>query len=283
MKIRLTTLTMALGIFASLFAEKTVQASENSVENLPLFQQAKKSDERRYQFAIDHGASVHLTPNGKSFYVLYLPPDAKADTPFIFTLHGHAGNAFNEIFLWQSECAKRGIGIIALQWWFGGGEKMDDYYSPKQISEIMETVLADNKVAEHRVLLHGFSRGSANIYGVTAFEKAAKPGQKDYVLLTVANAGKASPDFPVNKDIEKGVFGAAPFANTHWVTFGGALDPHPDRDGLAGMREAQVWVKKYGGTIDLAIEDAKSDHGGFHRNKENMKAALDVFEKLLKK
>jgi hypothetical protein len=35
--------------------------------------------------------------------------------------------------------------------------------------------------------------------------------------------------------------------------------------------------------VDLLIEDPKGDHGGFHRNPENMKAALDVFEKLLVK
>ncbi|MBI3828025.1 MAG: hypothetical protein HY291_00820 [Planctomycetes bacterium] len=194
------------------------------------------------------------------------------------TLHGHAGNAFNEFFLWHAEAAKRGCAIVALQWWFGKGESPEDYYTPKELYAESESILRGLKAPPHSVLLHGFSRGSANIYGVTAYDRSSK---NDFVLLTIANSGKASPDFPVNKDIDQGVFGAKPFDGTHWVLYAGAADPHPDRDGVAGMREARDWVTKHGGTVERLIEDPQGGHGGFHRNPENMRTALDVFEKLL--
>jgi hypothetical protein len=249
-------------------------------ETLPLFQKAKQASPQRYQFAVDRHAILQTTPDGKSFYLLWLPEGSgpEAIPPLIVTLHGHGSWVFDEFFLWQPHLAKRGYGILALQWWFGQGERMNDYYLPRQIHEIMETALAQRHVPPRRALLHGFSRGSANIYGVTAFDRAAK---QHYVLLTVANAGKPGRDFPVNMDIDDGRFGTQPFADTHWVLYAGAKDPHPDRDGIAGMREARDWIKRLGGTVDLLIEDPNGDHGGFHRNPDNLNAALDLFARLL--
>ncbi|MEK7439512.1 MAG: hypothetical protein AABZ78_01825, partial [Chloroflexota bacterium] len=62
----------------------------------------------------------------------------------------------------------------------------------------------------------------------------------------------------------------------------GMKDPNPDRDGCTGMDEARKWVMGYGGTVDLFIQDPNGDHGAFHRNPNNVNAALDVFDKLLK-
>ena len=94
---------------------------------------------------------------------------------------------------------------------------------------------------------------------------------------SIANAGKPGTDFPINVDIQRGKFGSAPFAETHWVMVCGQHDPHPDRDGCSGMREARDWVTTYGGVVDLLIEDPDGDHGAFHKNPANVNAALDVF------
>lgn len=255
-------------------------AAQQDVETLPLFQQAKKANPKRHQFAVDQHATFHLTPDGKSFYVRWLPPkaDERKTVPLVVTLHGHASWAIDEFALWHAALAKRGYGIIALQWWFGQGEKPNDYYRPKELYDIVATVLRERKAVPGSVLLHGFSRGSANIYGVTAFDRASNDR---FVLLTVANAGRAAPDFPVNRDIDAGRFGEKPFEGTHWVLYAGALDENPDRDGIPGMRQSRDWVVKHGGIVERLIEDPKGDHGGFHRNPENMNAALDIFARLL--
>lgn len=252
---------------------------EIDVEKLPLFIQGKKADAERYQFAVDKKARFLPTPDGKSFYILWYPDgtDPMNPPPMIVTLHGHGSWAFDEFHLWQPHIAKAGYGIIALQWWFGQGEKMDDYYLPREIVHNMTAILRELKIGPHKIMAHGFSRGSANIYGVTVLDNQSDK----FILLTVANAGKAGTDFPINRDIQNGLFGPRPFEGTHWITFAGALDPHPDRDGIAGMREAQGWIKRFGGTIDCAIEDEKAGHGGFHRNPANIKTALDTFNKLL--
>jgi hypothetical protein len=140
----------------------------------------------------------------------------------------------------------------------------------------MDDVLRRTGAKPGTVMLHGFSRGSANSYAVAAFDR--KTGN-NYFALCVANAGKPGLDFPPNKDIENGRLGPSPLAGTHWVTYAGGKDPHPERDGIQGMRDAAEWIKAYGGTVDLMIEDPEGGHGGFHHNPENVKKALDAFKR----
>jgi len=247
-------------------------------ESVPLFQKGMKESADRYKFAVQQGAKFITTPDGKSFYVLWYPQGTTESSrpPMIVTLHGHGSWAFDEFYLWQPYAAKRGYGIIALQWWFGGGETTSDYYQPQEIYGIFDTALREQKIKAGTVLFHGFSRGSANSYGVTALDRDSK---NNYFALTISNAGKAATDFPINGEIARGKFGAKPFTSTHWVMVCGMKDPNP---GCPGMDEARKWVTQYGGSVDLFIQDPNGDHGAFHRNPNNVNAALDVFDKLLK-
>ncbi|HBC87656.1 MAG TPA: hypothetical protein DCZ94_11925 [Lentisphaeria bacterium] len=257
----------------------TLQKDDNSVEKLPLFIKAREASAERYKFAAGKGAQILPTPDGRSFYILWFPKgtSSKNPPPMIFTLHGHGSWAFDEFFLWQPHIAKAGYGIVALQWWFGEGEKPNDYYLPREIVHNMAKILGVQNIAKRSVLAHGFSRGSANIYGVTALDNKTDK----FIFMTIANAGKAGDDFPINREIENGLLGPQPLKDTLWITYAGANDPHPDRDGIAGMRKAQDWIKRYGGSIVSAIEDAKGDHGGFHRNPANVENALDTFKRSL--
>ena len=251
-----------------------------SVAAQTLLAQARAANPTRYQFALDQGARIAPTGDGKSFYVLWFPPYFQT-TPhraMIATLHGHASWAFDEFYLWQPYAAQRGYAILALQWWFGGGEKITDYYLPQAMYPIFESVFRQHNIQAGNVLLHGFSRGSANIYAITALDRDTR---QNFFGLTIANAGMASPDFPPNLEITSGKFGNAAFAGTHWVMYCGEHDPNPNRDGCPAMRQTRDWVTKFGGTLYLLIEDKNGDHGGFHRNPVNVTAALDVFARLL--
>ena len=97
-------------------------------ETLTIFQTAMEKDAQRYQFALDHGARFVTAPDARAFYIIWYPPGASAaePPPMIATIHGHGSYAFDEFFLWQPYAQERGYGIIALQWWFGTGEKMGD-------------------------------------------------------------------------------------------------------------------------------------------------------------
>jgi hypothetical protein len=247
----------------------------------PLFEQAKSQSASRMSYVQENHARVELTSDGKSFYVWWLPQGTSPENPppMIVTIHGHGSWAFDEFYLWHQAAQERGYGILAIQWWLGQGEKFQDYLTPQEIYRVIDEVLTREHVKPGTALFHGFSRGSANSYAVAAMDRQTG---KDYFSLIVANAGKLSLDFPPNRDIEQGRFGEAPLQGTHWVTFAGGRDEHPERSGISGMREAAEWIRKYGGVVDLAIEDENAGHGGFHRNPENMRAALDVFAKRLK-
>lgn len=245
-----------------------------------LLEQAREESPERFHYALENGADIGITPDGKTFYILWLPENSRTGDlpPIIATIHGHASWASDEFYLWHKEAAARGYGILAIQWWLGEGEGYRDYLMPQEIYRTIDQVLEREGARPDSVLFHGFSRGSANCYAITALDRSRGRG---YFALTVANAGKPSPGFPPNAEIESGVFGPRPFLGTHWVTFAGGNDPHPDRDGIEGMREAAIWIRRYGGVIDLAIEDKNADHGGFHKDPKNMRAALDIFQKRL--
>ena len=245
----------------------------------PLIEQAQEQRGPRVKYALDNGAQVGLTSDGKSYYLLWLPGgyDPGKLPPMIATMHGHDGWAFDDFYVWHQVLKERGYGLLAVQWWLGKGEDIQDYLLPDEVYRAIDDVFRGLKVSPGAAMLHGFSRGSANIYPVAAMDRSLK---RDYFSLFVANSGQANSNYPPVREIETGRFGEKPFLGTHWVTYAGEKDVNPDRDGVRAMRRTAEWIEKYGGTVDLAIEDPQGDHGGFHRRPENCDKALDVFEKL---
>jgi hypothetical protein len=273
LKIRLFFLVVMLALSGSVAMAQLPKHS--------LLEQAQTQCAQRLSYAKENHARIELTSDGKSFYVLWFPEGVSPANPppMIVTIHGHDSWAFDEFYLWHQAAKVHGYGILAIQWWLGQGEKYQDYLIPQEIYRVIDQVLTREQVKSGTVLFHGFSRGSANTYAVAALDRATG---KNYFALIVANAGKPSLDFPPNREIEEGHFGQMPFQGTHWVTFAGGRDPNPERSGIYGMREAAEWIRKYGGVVDRVIEDESADHGGFHRNPDNMNSALEVFEKRLK-
>lgn len=124
-------------------------ATETRAAWSTLLAQARAAEPTRYQFALAQGAQIMPTHDGKSFYVLWFPPHFQTAPRrvMIATLHGHASWAFDEFYLWQPYAAQRGYAILALQWWFGGGEAMNDYYLPlAMFPETMDRQLAQTVI-----------------------------------------------------------------------------------------------------------------------------------------
>lgn len=217
------------------------------------------------------GARVERSRDGRSFAMVWQPSAQPAG--WIVTLHGTGSWAHDEIVLWQPFAQKRQLGIIALQWWFGGGQQRDDYLAPPEMRREIERLMAVVGARPENTLLHGFSRGSANLYALVAMD-----GRTPQPLFrsVIANAGGMSADFPMNREIESGRFGASPFANTRWWLYCGGGDPNPERDGCPAMRRSQRWLQDKGAKAELT-EDAGGDHGGFHRRGQNVERALDWF------
>ncbi len=268
---------ISLLVFSSILLSTSLSFA--ALPDHPLIDKAKSNRAERVDYALKSGATVKLTQDQKSYVLTWFPEgtDESHLPPIVVTLHGHGGYAFDDFYVWHPFLKQRGYGFMAIQWWIGDSEKTSDYLMPQEIYRIIDQNFKKLGVEPGRAMLHGFSRGSANIYPVAAMDQSLK---NHYFSLFVANAGRANSGYPPVHEIEQGRFGERPFEGTHWVTFAGGKDTNPDRDGIPGMRETGDWIQRYGGTLDLAIEDPSADHGGFHRSPKNCEAALDVFDRL---
>src|SRR4051812_38722902 len=54
-------------------------------------------------------------------------------------------------------------------------------------------------------------------------------------------------------------------------------DPHPDCDGIAGMKRTAPWFKEQGATVVESIEDPHEGHRALRRNPKNVGRVLGVF------
>jgi hypothetical protein len=261
-------LACLLWLAALLFSPLAALADSTS-----LLSQASAANPTRYQFAINKSAEIRSTSDNKAF-TIWWQPAAGTPTGVLVTLHGHGSYATDEFYLWQPYLQARGYAILALQWWFGGGETVADYYLPQDMYPIIASLLKEKGVKPGTVLLHGYSRGSANSYAVTAQDTSS--GNR-YINMTLSNSGGAAASFPPNQQIVAGSYGILPFSGIQWVMYCGELDPDPSINGCPAMTSAKTWVTQYGATVKLLMDDPSGGHGGFMLSSANVNTALAQF------
>jgi uncharacterized protein (TIGR03437 family) len=244
-----------------------------------LLERARAANPQRYQFAIDRGAKIEGTADGRSFYLTWFPPaTGQNNRTMIISLHGSTSWAFDEFYLWYDVALRHGHGLIALQWWLANDAAPNDYYGPDEVYRLVTPAILAAGIRPGRALLHGFSRGSANLYYVRMFDLIAK---NNFFGLTLANSGGASIDYPFYLDVKAGKYGSSPFAGARFATFCGGQDPNPDRDGCPAMRRTADFIRQYGGSVDVTIEDATVGHGGFHQTAAHMEKMVTAFDTVL--
>lgn len=244
-------------------------AAELSAEGNTLLKQASES--KFYSQAMSLKPKIISINGGKSFAAVYSPSDHPSR--WIVSLHGHDGFATDDIAVWSRHLEGRDVGLVALQWWRGKGERMQDYLTPPEIYRAIDELLPELGASPGDVLLHGFSRGSAVIYAVAALDAA----HKRYFSTIIASSGAVQLDYPPSGEIEKGRFGEKPFGGQNWITSCGERDQNPERDGCPAMRRTAEWIKGKGGNVALQIEDPDGGHGALVTNSANAKRVLDYF------
>lgn len=246
-----------------------------------LLERARQANPGRYQYALDQGAQITATEDGRSFVLSWFPATAgRNGRTMIVTLHGSGGWAFDEFQLWHDVARRHGHGILALQWWLANDAAPNDYYGPEEVYRELRSPLFAAGIGSGRALLHGFSRGSANIYYVRMFDLLAG---NNLFALTLANAGGAATDYSYYTQVAGGVYGMKPLTGGRFATFCGGLDPNPDRDGCPAMRRTADFIRLQGGTVEVAIEDQRVGHGGFHQTAAHMERVVSGFDALLTK
>jgi hypothetical protein len=231
----------------------------------------KAKDGHFYKDAMKLSPEIRPTSDGKSFVAIWRPK--KEPMLWVVDLHGTQGFATDVLALWQPIVKPYDVvGFVSLQWWLG--DNANAYYTPEQIYHEIDVVLQTLHVQPGKAMLHAFSRGSSNSYAVAALDAGRG---RDYFSLIVADSGGPQLTYPPTRAIVDGVYGPRPLAGTRWITSAGATDPHPDRDGISGMRQAADWLKKQGATVLASIEDPKGGHGALQHNSASTKKVMDAF------
>jgi len=237
-----------------------------------LYQKAKRS--RWFDDAMKLKPDIPPTSDGRSFLVVW--KTGIKPRHWIVSLHGSDGFATDDFAIWHPHLKGRDVGIVCVQWWLGLGDDITSYYAPEQIYREIDNVLQRLGVEPGAAMLHGFSRGSANSYAVMALD--AGRGRR-FFQLAVASSGGVSTDYPPTQAIIAGKYGKDALKGTRWITSAGAHDPHPERDGIPGMRRTAAWLKEQGAIVLDAIEDPEEGHGALVRNPKNAQRVLNLFLK----
>ena len=239
---------------------------------------AMPRNEMLYDDAVAAGATFTPTSDGDSFVLYWEPPGFDpATSGVVVSLHGHDGFVGAGLDAWEPFLRERGHALIALQWWFGAGETIVDYYTPAEIYPLLLEAMEAHGFTSRRALFEGFSRGGAVSYAVTAMDHTS-PSPR--FLLTVSAAGSAQLDYPPTAEIASGRYGPMPLAGARWVLYCGQMDREV-MDNCARMHETRDFLVDMGASVDLFLEDPTGGHGGFHQNPANCNAALDLYATLL--
>ncbi|MDO8282984.1 MAG: hypothetical protein Q7U10_10260 [Thermodesulfovibrionia bacterium] len=229
---------------------------------------------RRFADSVKLNPEIMPTSDGRSFIVVWKVANKKVPEHWIVSLHGSNGFATDDLAIWYQNIKDRDIGLISVQWWIGADDNNKSYYKPMQVYSEIDIALQKIGVKPGTVMLHGFSRGSANSYAIAALDA----GQgKHYFSLIVASSGGVNLDYPPTRSIVEGAFGDHPLRNTRWITVAGARDKNPDRDGIPGMKRTAIWLQEQGATVIERIEDPNEGHGALMLNSRNARHVLDLF------
>ncbi len=241
-----------------------------------LYNEAYKHDTIRGQYCINNGAVAMATDDGNSFYLQWFPiGETPATHPLLVTIHGTAGNAFDEFYLWHQYAAAKGVGIIAMQWYRGDASvSPNDYFDDTTLYNYIDTALTRIQYPFNKAFFHGFSRGSAISYAI-AFRDVQKSG-KNYFCTIMSNSGKPDSSYYLYAQINSGNFGHTFYNGKHWGVFCGGLD-----SGLQtccqAMYDSKLWVEANNGIVDLFIQDPNLGHGGFQQTPAYIDSALNYY------
>ncbi|MFO1488391.1 MAG: hypothetical protein U1F83_05075 [Verrucomicrobiota bacterium] len=212
------------------------------------------------------------TSDGQSFLCVWRTTGTNTPRHWIVSLTGHEGLATDDLAIWSPHLQGRDVGFVSVQWWIGNDNEPHSYYTPEQVHREIDRVLQKLGATPGTVMLHGFSRGSANAYAVAALDQGRG---KKYFALNVASSGRMVADYRPNRTIMNGGYGDHPLRGTHWVTSAGAKDT--EQSTIEAMRRTAAWLKEQGATVDLAIEDPNLGHGALMLNPNNIRQVLDLF------
>jgi hypothetical protein len=206
------------------------------------------------------------TKDGKQYFLVGQPMGQNGEGPrkIIFSLPGHGSTAEQDYAAWKPQLIENGTYALAsLNWWDGEGEKINDYYRPDEVlAQIKAFLETYGYTADDRVILSGFSRGSANTYPVKAYDGVSGTPIIDAVISA---SGKYQSDFPLTPHQSNSLDGKI-YQGVPWVLVCGERDDNPERDGCIGMEETRSYLTQTGAEVLALLKDPQGGHGAFHQS-----------------
>lgn len=258
----------ALGwvLYSKLTANSETETANTQEVSNPI--QTKLSETPKQPDSADtlSSPSKVTSADGNTYFVYGAPKgqNNKDTKRIVISLPGHGTTADDGYKAWKGHIEDGEYALAEFNWWNGTGEKTTDYYSPVAVMRQARAFLDkqgydDNDV----VVLHGFSRGSANTYAVIAQDRLAQGHVFDAVI---SNAGKYQADFPLANPALSSQQITELYTGIPWVLVCGGLDENPSRDGCPGMTETKSFLTSHGAKVLALLTDPNSGHGAFHRS-----------------
>lgn len=229
-----------------------------------------------------------VTSADKKTYFVYGAPagqNNKKTKRIIISLPGHSTTADDGYEAWVPHLSSLKSGTYALaefNWWNGGGNGINDYYKPTDSMEQIRAFLKSKNYSESdMVVLHGFSRGSANTYAFIANDRKMGDPVFDAVI---SNSGKYESSFPVFKNNSQptSLEYTKYFSGIPWILVCGGKDPNVGQSDCKSMEQTETFLQQHNANVLALLEDPHEGHGAFHKSSLGLpKQAIDLIEQSL--
>ena len=237
----------------------------------PPLDRAREASPSRYDLALRQGARIARTPDRRSFYVFW--PGTRRGGKVIVSLHGYVVNALDDFSYWRDYAARRGYGLLALQWRLGPSSR--ESYQVGEIYGQATRILRARGVAPGQALLHGYSSSATRTYAIAALDRRSAR----YFSLFIANSGGASRTTAGYGQVFGGPASRRPLTATNWVLWCGGLD-REFATGCPLVRRTAGLIRRRGGRVAHLLAVPGARHGGFFRTPASVDTALSEFARL---
>jgi len=130
------------------------------------------------------------------------------------------------------------------------------------------------------VVLHGFSRGSANTYGVVANDKKSQASMIDAVI---SNSGQYETGFPIFDNKPNPTFAefTSYYKDLPWILVCGGLDTD-EKTSCEAMQRTMSFLEEHQANVLALLTDPNQGHGVFHLSSLNLpEKALGLIDEAL--
>jgi hypothetical protein len=231
----------------------------------------------KVKFSQQIGAQVRLSRDGRLFAMTWSPiPNPRG---WVVVLHDRNGWAPAEVQDWHATLIRRGLGIVAMQWWYGNGTGPASEAPADIVYRELEAVLRGMNMRPGSLMLFGTGRGAEYVYALAAYDRNS--GSK-FFALNVPNSGAMAADLAANKRIGEGQFGLGPFDDTRWAFVCGTRDADPDRAGCPVLKGASDVVRRFGGKNELSIQIDRGTRASLMTDRAKLDQVLDKYLAVLR-